>query len=65
MLLPSLLNAQVRIDAGKACCACVVLVLSVGDVLSVLFKVLFAQSEVNYIEFVAALAPAHQEIIRL
>ena len=65
MLLPSLLNAQVRIDAGIACCACEVLVLSVGNVLSVLGKVLFGQSEVYYVKFVAALAPAHQKIVRL
>ena len=45
--LPRLLNAQGVIDAGKACCAYEVLVLSVGDVLSVLGKVLFGQSEVS------------------
>ena len=47
MLLPSLLNAQVGINAGIACCACEVLILSVGNVLSVLGKVLFGQSEVS------------------
>ena len=53
------------VDTGVSGSACQILVFAVGDVGAVFRKVLFGQSEVDYVQFVAALATAHQEVVWL
>jgi hypothetical protein len=61
-----LLDTQVSVDAGIAGCASQVLVLTVWDVeVSLGVTVLLGQTEINHIDLVAALADAHQEVVRL
>ena len=57
MHVPTLLNAQVCVDAGIAGCACEVLVFAVGDVhMRLGITVLFGQSEVDEMHLVGLLA---------
>lgn len=64
-LVPGLLDSEVGVDTGVPGSAREIFVFAVGDMGAVLRKVLFGQSEVDYVQLVTAFAPAHQEIVRL
>ena len=61
-----LTDTQVGVNRGIAGSTSEVLVLSVRDVEVCLWvTILLGQSEINYIDLVAALANAHEEVVRL
>lgn len=62
----TLLDAHVRVDGGVAGRARQILVLAVGDVLvGARVAKLLGQTEIDYVDQVAFLGQAHQEVVRL
>lgn len=62
----ALLDAQVCVDAGIACCAGQVLVLTIGDVdVGFWVAVLLCQTKVDDVDLVGPLAQPHEEVVRL
>src|ERR1700712_987090 len=59
-------DTQVGINGGIASSTSQVLILTVWDVeVSLGITVLLSKSEINYVDLVATLADAHEEIVRL